>query len=158
MTTEMEIENDIINFEEISLGRRLAKSLKSDIFFLLLIFLIANAFLSFEQALFYFGIIISLYIIEVSLWSRYYLIRIHFAKDRVYIKYRYFNRLHEINVNYEDLTIDKERVWYKRIAQYYLNFKLNGKSIIRQHVFGKINSDFMDQLVNKYLALRSERR
>jgi len=70
------------------------------------------------------------------------------------IEYYLFDKLKEIDIEYKHLTIEKKTVWYKPV--YYVAFKANGKTILKQYQFGSFNGRFMDNLVNLYYARRSE--
>lgn len=150
--------NIVFEFKNMSFLGRIVDALKGDFLILTLIFILANIFLPFERAFIFWGFIFALYILEISLWRRYYLLRIEFTSKTIILKYKYFDREYENEIDYNDLSVSKEQLSYKRGKKYYLNFRIKDKSILKQHPIGKIDNAFMDNFVNIYQSIRSERR
>jgi hypothetical protein len=102
------------------------------------------------KGLLYFGMMLLVYSLEEAFWMRYYIKEISFGEKEVCIGYLYYNAFKITCISYEELSVEKRRVWYKtKSAQYYLRFKKSDKLLFRQFEVGELNNNSMDIIRGK---------
>ena len=147
-----------VDFEAFSYWQRLLRSFKSDWFVIPILFAIPFLFLK-ERGRYFVSIILSaLYFLEAFSYRKIQLRKIDFNEGSVYIEYFEYNTLKTGSYNYEDLIVEKHISSFKFPKSISLAFIVHNKTIIKQNTFENLDTKFIDAFVDKYRAIRFDRR
>jgi hypothetical protein len=109
------------------------------------------------ETLILFGIIFLWHFQEWLSFYRFQLKSILFLDDCVKVEYFDHNKLRQFTSDYKDLSITQATLWYKtRNKREHLIFKWKGEMVFRQFCYNGINQAFLQALLHKYHAFRSE--
>lgn len=138
---------------------RIFASIRADLWILLLIVVLNIVLVPIEAGIFTVSAVFSVYLIEVSIRKRFWLKEILFEEFHCSIAYFDFNKLKTGQFSYDSLEIYKDRTGIKTNAKVFcLKFIYLRKVLFKQYALGELDYDWMDKFVNKYQAVRSDRR